>query len=119
MTNPVIIWNVVANTSIGTNPQVLTSTKVKVAANVHCYVAVGNVQANVRATTSNCFIIPPNVITTVDAGPGNLVPVNNGLNVSNGGNPVGPFISFLSAGPGPAAVSMTEIGSVNFNNVAQ
>jgi len=111
------IYNVVANTSIGSNPQQLNSTKVKVAANIHCWVAVGN--STIRANSQTSFIIPPNVITTVDAGPGNLVPVNNGLNVPNGGNPVGPFISFLSAGPGPVAVSMTEIGSVNFNNVAQ
>jgi len=115
MTNPVIIWNVVANTSIGTNPQVLTSTKVKVAANVHCYVAVGNVQANVRASTGNCFIIPPNVITTVDCGPGNLWLRSDNSVISG----TGPYISFLSAGPGPAALSFTEIGTVNFNNVAQ
>ena len=111
------IYNVVANTSIGSNPQQLGSTKVKVAANIHCWVAVGN--NTIRANNQTSFIIPPNVITTVDCGPGHLTVVNNGLNVPNGGNPSGPFISFLSAGPGPAAVSMTEIGSVNFNNVAQ
>ena len=115
MANPVITWNVVANTSIGTNPQILTSTKVKVAANVHCYVAVGNVAANVRASSANCFIIPPNVITTVDCGPGilNLRADNTVINGS------GPYISFLSAGPGPAAVSFTEIGLVDFTKVQQ
>jgi len=111
------IYNVVANTSIGSNPQQLNSTKVKVAANIHVWVATGN--STIRANSQTSFIVPPNVITTVDCGPGNLTVVNNGLGQPNGGNPVGPFISFLSAGPGPAAVSMTEIGSVNFNNVAQ
>lgn len=105
------IYNVTANTSLGTAAQQLSSTKVKIAANVHIYIAVGNVSTT-RATTSNCQIIPPNVITTVNAGPGNLIVL--GGNVISGG--AGPFISFLSAGPGPAQISFTEIGSINFNN---
>jgi len=111
MANPVIIHNVTANTSVGTAAQVLGSTKVKIAANNHVYIAVGNV-STVQATTSNCQIIPPNVITTINCGPGNLIVL--GGNVISGGS--GPFISFLSAGPGPAQISFTEIGSINFNN---
>jgi hypothetical protein len=108
-------WNVVANTSIGTNAQQLASTKVKVAANIHVWVAVGNV-GTIRANSQTSFIIPPNVITTVDCGPANLwIDANNKNYITT----TGPFISFLSAGPGPAAVSMSEIGYVNFQNVAQ
>jgi hypothetical protein len=113
MTNQVITWNVVANTTLGTNAQAITSTKVKVATNNHCWVGVGNV-STVRANSSNCQIIPPNVITTVDVGPANLwIDANNKNYITT----TGPFISFLSAGPGPAAVSFTEIGTVNFQNV--
>jgi len=108
-----ITWNVVANTAQATTAQALTSTKVKVAANNHVWVGVGNV-STVRANNVSSFIIPPNVITTVDCGPANLFIDANNKNVIS---TTGPFISFLSAGPGPAAVSFTEIGTVNFNNV--
>ena len=124
MANPVI-YNVTANTSLGTAAQILGSTKVKIAANVHVYIAVGNV-STVRATTSNCQIIPPNVITTINCGPGVLTYSNVSARASDGNGIVwstqaiasgtGPYISFLSAGPGPAQISFTEIGSINFNN---
>jgi len=115
MANPTIVWNVVANTTQATTAQTLTSTKVKVATNNHCWVGVGNV-STITANSQTSFIIPPNVITTVDCGPANLwIDANNKTFLST----TGPFISFLSAGPGPAAVSMSEIGTIDFTRVSQ
>jgi len=108
-----ITWNVVAYANTATVAQALTSTKVKVASNNHVWVGVGNV-SSVRANAITSFIIPPNVITTVNCGPANLWIDSNNKNYIT---TTGPFISFLSAGPGPAAVSFTEIGTVNFQNV--
>ena len=103
-------YDITANTTLGTGGQVLSSTKVKVTSNVAVYAAVGN--ASARATTSNCQIIPANITTTVNCGPGNLI-VANAVPV---GTSSGPFISFLAVS-GTAAISVTEIGYVNFNNV--
>ena len=108
-----ITWNVIANTAQATTAQALTSTKVKVASNNHIWVGVGNI-STVKANAISSFIIPPNVITTVDCGPANLVIDANNKNFIS---TTGPFISFLSAGPGPAAVSFTEIGTVDFTKV--
>jgi hypothetical protein len=106
-------YDITANATLGTGGQILSSTKVKVTSNVAVYVAVGN--ASARATTSNCQIIPANITTTVNCGPGNLVVANT---VPVGTN-VGPFISFLAvSGTTPAAISVTEIGYVNFNIVS-
>ena len=109
------IYDITANATLGTGALGLNSTKVKVTANVAVYVAVGNV-ASTRATTSNCQIIPANIITTINCGPGNLT-LANSIPV---GTSSGPFISFLAvSGATPAAISVTEIGYVNFNYVAQ
>ena len=111
--SPVVIYNINANATVGTNPQQVNSTKLKVAANVHIYVNYGP-NASCRASNVACAIIPPNTITTVDLGPGNLyVVAGNGTPISMGG----PYVSFLSTS-GMAQVSFTEIGLVNFNNVA-
>ena len=88
----------------GTSQQTaaLTSTKVKIAATVAVYYAVG---ANPTAYSSNCAIIPANTVRDINIGNGNVAAGTGNkiafLQVSTGGN-----------------VSVTEIGTVDFTKVS-
>jgi len=105
------VYSVTCNTTSNVSP-ILNSTKVKVEANVAVYYAVGS--NPVAYSSGNCSIIPANTIRDINCGPGNLVVGAYG-NVINPG--FGPQIAFVSATGAPAAVSVTEIGFVDFTKV--
>lgn len=92
---------IVANTT-SQQSAVLTSTKVKVAATVSVFFAVG---PNPTAYAGNCAIIPANTVRDINVGNGNVAAGTGNkiafLQVSTGGN-----------------VSITEIGTVDFTKVS-
>lgn len=108
------VLQVIAN-GTSTQSSVLNSTKVKVVSNVAVYYAVGI--DPVAFTSGNCALLPANTIRDINVGPGQLNytgDTNIVGNVTTGGT--GPKIAFISTG-GPAGVTVTEIGFVDFTRV--
>ena len=93
--------NILVSTSSASS-SAMNSTKVKVISTTAVYYAVG--ESPVAYSSGNCAMLPANVIRDVILGPGNIIAKT------------GPKIAFVAVS-GTGTVNITEIGSVNFNNI--
>lgn len=93
--------NILVSTSSASS-SAMNSTKVKVISTTAVYYAVG--ESPVAYSSGNCAMLPANVIRDVILGPGNIIAKT------------GPKIAFVAAS-GTGTVNITEVGSVNFNNI--